>query len=266
MKFINLVGFDLDSDIEPWESVDDDWEDDLKKVGTIIIDKSILETYPDLEEGDEINVEDRIDLKIGSFSEGGLLMGTPFAWCSLETARSIYPYFGNYSTALGLKFDDGYDIDDFKEDIKHIDDISVYTTQEIFDNTDDFIMNKIGVGMIIFLMAGMGFLVGIIIISITTYQSVLEKIPLFGTIKAIGAEKKFINKMMFGQVFIYMTVSFIIGSLMAMNMGSSTGMDITVNPTFSLWLYLILLGTSFLCAFVSVRQVHKIDPGIVFRR
>ena len=122
--------------------------------------------------------------------------------------------------------------------------------------------------MLIFLIAGMGFAVGLIIISITVYQSVMEKIPQFGTLKAIGAEKKLINKMMFGQVFILMTISFILGTLMTMTMGETGGgaMQIALNLNFSIILYILMLGTSFLCAYVSIRKVHKIDPAIVFRR
>ncbi len=276
VRFIRITGIDLSNEeIEPWESVTEvkkgdveDWRDLLEKENTIIVDES-LKDYMDVEVGDKLNIDNMVEFEIAGFTTGGLLMGTPQAWTSLDTARNLIPWakltYGNYTTAIGVKFEKGYDFNDFKEDTKDIKEISVYTTEEIEVNTDDYIMNKMGVGMMIFMMAGIGLIVALVIVSITIYQSVLEKIPLFGTLKAIGAEKGFVNKMMYGQVFIIITIGFVFGTLMA-TMASSPNMQIAVNPTFSIWLYVLVLATSLACSFVSIRKVHKIDPAIVFRR
>ncbi len=276
VRFIRITGIDLSNEeIEPWESVTEvkkgdveDWRDLLEKENTIIVDES-LKDYMDVEVGDKLNIDNMVEFEIAGFTTGGLLMGTPQAWTSLDTARNLIPWakltYGNYTTAIGVKFEKGYDFNDFKEDTKDMKEISVYTTEEIEVNTDDYIMNKMGVGMMIFMMAGIGLVVALVIVSITIYQSVLEKIPLFGTLKAIGAEKSLVNKMMYGQVFIMITIGFVLGTLMT-TMASSPNMQIVVNLTFSIWLYIAILATSFACSFVSIRKVHKIDPAIVFRR
>ncbi len=268
VKGIQIVGFDLESCIIPWDTVPGDYRDMLEGENTIIIDESIKNTFPDLKKGDKINIGNMVEYNIVGFTSGGILMGTPYAWTSLETARKLIPWAGNFSTCMGIKFEAGYSFEDFKEDTKNIAHISVYLPEEIENNTDDFIMNKMGVGMLLFLMAGLGFAVGLIIISTTVYQSVMEKIPQFGTLKAIGADKSLINKMMFGQVFILMTIGFILGTIMTMMMGETGGgaMQIAVDFNFSIMLYILMLGTSFLCAYISIRKVHKIDPAIVFRR
>ena len=92
--------------------------------------------------------------------------------------------------------------DDVGDDISHH--LEVLPTKDLKENTHNMIINEGGLGGAIYIMVGMGFFVALIILSVTMYQSIQEKIPVFGTLKAIGASKGYINKMLLGQVFAYM--------------------------------------------------------------
>jgi len=268
---VRILGYELDSDeIEPWDIIEGD-VDDLAGNNTVILDNSILDWFPDLEVGDRVKIG-ASKMKVVGFCKNAKFMFNPYAWASLESAKKTRPWLGNWSTTLGVKFDSGYDQDDFEDDIdemidlKLIDEVDVYSKEEIIYNTHDMIINEGGLGGAIYIMVGMGFFVAIIILAVVTYQSVQEKIPMFGTLKAIGASKGLINKMMIGQVLIYITVSFILGTLLTVMLGiMGTGMPILVDLLTSIYLFLIYLGVGLVTSIFSIQKVHRIDPAIVFK-
>ena len=268
---VRILGYELDSDeIEPWDIIEGD-VDDLAGNNTVILDNSILDWFPDLEVGDDVQIG-ATEMEVVGFCKNAKFMFNPYAWASLESAKKTRPWLGNWSTTLGVKFDSGYDQDDFEDDIdemidlKLIDEVDVYSKEEIIYNTHDMIINEGGLGGAIYIMVGMGFFVAIIILAVVTYQSVQEKIPMFGTLKAIGASKGLINKMMIGQVLIYITVSFILGTLLTVMLGiMGTGMPILVDLLTSIYLFLIYLGVGLVTSIFSIQKVHRIDPAIVFK-
>lgn len=264
----SLIGADIhdeDHDAEPWDVVEGDAED-LMEQNTIIVDKSLEEYMGDLIVNDRLTIGG-VSMRIVGFCEGNKFMFNPFVWASLQTVRNIAPWLGNWSTTFGIKLDKGYSIEEFKEDFA--DDIDknmeVLSSEELKENTHDMIVNEGGLGGAIYIMVGMGFFVGFIILLVTLVQSIQEKIPEFAVLKALGASKGFLNKMTIFQVFVYITLSFIIGTgLVALNTDSG-GMPIIIHipTTFILYISFLLLG--FICALVAMRKVHKLDPAIVFK-
>ena len=153
---------------------------------------------------------------------------------------------------------------DVADDISHS--LEVIPTDELKQNTHDMIINEGGLGGSIFILVGMGFFVALIILSVTMYQSIQEKIPIFGTLKAVGCSKGFINKMLFGQVFVYITVSFILGTLLAMLLGFMGGaIPVMIDLVGSIYIYIAFLLTGLACSTITIAKVHKIDPAIVFK-
>lgn len=269
---VQVLGYELDSDeIEPWDIIEGD-VDDLEGNDTVIIDNSILEWFPDLEVGDDVQIG-ATEMEVVGFCKNAKFMFTPYAWASIESAKKTRPWLGNWSTTLGVKFDSGYDRDDFEDDIDDmidlglIDEVEVFSKEELIYNTHDMITNEGGLGGAIYIMVGLGFFVAIIILAVVTYQSVQEKIPEFGTLKAIGASKGFINKMMLGQVLIYIAASFLLGTILTIMLGifMGTGMPILVDPLTSIYLFLIYLGVGLVTSIFSIQKVHRIDPAIVFK-
>ena len=157
----------------------------------------------------------------------------------------------------------------FEKSIKRIiDELEVFTKQELKENTHNMIINEGGLGGAIYTLVGLGFFVAMIIITVVMYQSIQEKIPEFGTLKAIGASKGFINKLLLGQVFIYITLSFILGTFLAIIFDLTGGagvMPILIDVLASVYIYLAYLAVGILCSIVSIKKVHRIDPAIVFK-
>lgn len=270
---VTLIGYELNSErIEPWDIIKGD-VDDLDDKNTVIVDESIKNNFPDLKIGDDVQIGEA-KMEIVGFCKNARFMFTPYAWTSIETAQNAAPYFGNWSNMIGVELESGYDIDDLEDDIDDlidlglIEDLEVFTKQELKENTHTMIINEGGLGGAIFTLVGLGFFVAMIIITVVMYQSIQEKIPEFGTLKAIGASKGFINKMLLGQVFIYITLSFVMGTILAILfdvVGGGGGIPILIDIFASIYIYIAYLAVGIACSIFSIKKVHKIDPAIVFK-
>ncbi|MFX1257687.1 MAG: FtsX-like permease family protein [Promethearchaeota archaeon] len=128
------------------------------------------------------------------------------------------------------------------------------------------IVNEGELGEAIYMLIRMGFFVALAIFTVVMYQSIQEKIPELGTLKILGCSKGFINKMLLEQTFIYITIIFVLGSVLAIlfdALGLGGDVPIIIDLFTSLILYFIYLHVSIVSSLVSIKKVHRIDPAIV---
>ncbi len=96
---ITLLGYELDSDeIEPWDIIEGD-VDDLAGNNTVILDNSILNSFPDLEVDDRVTIG-ASKMKVVGFCKNAKFMFNPYGWASIESAKKVRPWLGNWSTTL----------------------------------------------------------------------------------------------------------------------------------------------------------------------
>ncbi len=269
-----LIGYELDGgNLKPWDIIEGDVKD-LAKNNAIIVDKHVLKFLTDLQLGSKVIIA-REEMEIVGICENAKFMSQPYVWTSLESARKIAPWAGNWCDSIGVKLTNDYSVDEFKEDMeqkhdnKELSKLEVMSTEEIDQNTYEFIVNEGGMGGSLYIIVAMGYFVTLIIVSVTMYQTIQEKIPEFGTLKAIGAEKGYLNRMLLGQVIIVVSISFLVGTLLAIIFGvaleSVSIVPVSVSLPVSFILYGVTLALAMACAMASIRKVHKIDAAIVFR-
>ncbi|MBD3254931.1 MAG: FtsX-like permease family protein [Candidatus Lokiarchaeota archaeon] len=269
-----ILGFELSSEeVEPWDIVKGN-VDNLKDANTVIVDvslKDIMEETPKM--GDKLTIGD-VEVEIVGFCKNSRWMNTPFIWGSLETMRKTAPWAGNWSNTYAIKLAEDASIDDLEasieevKDVYQLKDMEILSSDELRQNSYDFVVNEGGMGGSIYILVFMGFFVGMIIISISTYQTVQEKIPEFGTLKAIGASKGFLNKMLIGQVLILVSVSFWLATLLTYVLGlfsQNAVIPIIIHLPTTFLFYGLTIITSVFCSLIAIRKVHKIDPAVVFQ-
>jgi putative ABC transport system permease protein len=269
-----IIGYELNSEkIEPWDVYKGNI-DDLENKNSIIIDDSFKKFFKNLDIGTKLSVG-HVEMKIVGFCKNARFMGNPYVWMSIETAEKLAPWNGNWCTTIGIDLKEDYSIGDLKDDIDTlvdnniIEEVNVLSAEELQENTHSYIINEAGMGGSVLILVIMGYFVTIIIISVSTYQNIQEKIPEFGTLKAIGASKRFLNKMLLGQVFIYTSISFVLGILFTLIfgilMGPNSIVPVLIDIPASIMFYGLTLGICMGCSLLTIRKVHKIDPAIVFK-
>nr|WP_262903846.1 ABC transporter permease [Sphingobacterium bovistauri] len=108
---------------------------------------------------------------------------------------------------------------------------------------------------------------GFFIIGLTLYSSALDRIKDYGTLKAIGATKGYVNKLIIAQAFLYAVIGYMIAILLLFGFKygvANSGLAIDITWGFALFLLFITLLISVGGSLFAVRKIAKLEPASVF--
>lgn len=119
------------------------------------------------------------------------------------------------------------------------------------------------------LMVGIAYLTGFLVIGLTVYTSVLEKLPEFGTIKAVGADNRQLYFIVWRQSLFMVVISFVFGVGLAF--GAAALIENLI-PRFEILLTNQVLARTFVgavamslvAAFIPAKRVARVEPAAVF--
>lgn len=267
---IEIVGYNPERGVGgPWEMKRGDSKH-LNNGNFAIIDESALKRLGNIQVGDYRDIMWR-RLQIVGISTGVKSFTTaPIVFTSYKLAQNLVGYIGPDNTVFVIaKIRQGASlaatVDKLKQNLKGID---VYTKSEFSYKTRRYWAIETGVGFSFMLTIIISFLVGMLIVGQTIYNSTMEHIKEFGTLKAIGASNFEIYKIIFSQAIINALLGYLVSLIITMatvKLYDAIGMVLVVKW----WVNLLVLAlTLIMCstaAFVSIRRIKKIDPAILFR-
>jgi putative ABC transport system permease protein len=108
---------------------------------------------------------------------------------------------------------------------------------------------------------------GFFIIGLTLYSSALDRIKDYGTLKAIGAKRGYVNRLIIAQAFLYALIGYVIAMflLYGFKFGvANSGLAIDITIPFALFLLGITLLISVGGSLFAVRKISKLEPASVF--
>lgn len=108
---------------------------------------------------------------------------------------------------------------------------------------------------------------GFFIIGLTLYSSALDRVKDYGTLKAIGAKNRFVNRLLIAQSFLYAIIGFSISFLLLLGFAQgvkSSGLEINFSIGFITFLLGITLFISIGGSLFAVRKINKLEPASVF--
>jgi len=267
---VEIVGFNPDTGIGgPWKMKAGSIAD-LKNGNFAIVDESAVKRLGDIQLNDYRDVQWR-RLQIVGISSGVKSFTTaPIVFVSYELAQALVQYIGQDNTVFVVaKVSPGFDVDDVVERLKkRLKGVDVYTKDEFSMKTRLYWTIETGVGFSFMLTILISFLIGMLIVGQTIYNSTMEHIKEFGTLKALGASNLEIYKIIFSQALINALAGYLVSlviTLASVKLYQSVGMVMVVKG----WVNLFVLGlTLLMClssAIVSMRKIKLIDPAILFR-
>jgi len=147
-------------------------------------------------------------------------------------------------------------------------DITALTTGAWAGKQRDYWMFGTGAGVTVLIAAGLGLLVGVVVVAQTIYSSTVDHLREFGTLKAMGATNGYLYRVILEQA----AISAVLGSTVAIGVAlaaarlSQQGTTAIILPAplvaglFGLTLLMCLAA-----AVVSINKVTRIDPAMVFK-
>ncbi len=267
---VEIVGYNPDTGVGgPWY-MKEGYIDAVKNGNYAIVDESSMRRLGDLRIGDYREVFNK-RLQIVGISEGIRSFTTaPIIFTSYKVAQGLGGYVPPGQTIyIVAKVKEGYAVSNVVNRLKEVlDDLDVYTKAEFSRKTRFYWTIETGVGFSFLITIVISFIIGILIVGQTIYNSTMEYIKEFGTLKAIGATNFDIYKVVFTEAFIDAALGFTIGlaiTLMSLRIYQANDMVFTLNEWIAALVFILTLIMCFTSAFMSVRKIRKIDPAMVFR-
>ena len=265
-----LVGFDLNRGLAgPWNLVEGDLEA-LRRPDTVVVDRLFADKLGVRGPGDQVEINGH-RARVVALTQGIRSFTTsPWVFTAARTAQEMSGFDSSQWNYVIATVAAGHDPDEVRDTLSAaIPRADVYTTQELAETTRDYWLFTTGAGASVLVSAVLGLLVGAVIVAQVLYATTVDHLSEFGTLRAMGAPRGFVYRVILSQAAISATVGHLIGIAiaMALSKGSEAGsVLILVTPQLALGLYLVTLTMCMGASIVSIRKAMTIDPAMVFQR
>jgi putative ABC transport system permease protein len=222
---------------------------------------------PELGETRELNGQ---QVRIAGFTQGMRPFGAVYVFSSLDNARRLSNDNGAQKlTYILVGIAPGTSVEQAKANLaSRVTDIAIYTSAEISNMSRTYWLTRTSIGLNFGIQVAFAVVVGFVVVALTLFTSVVDRLREFGTMKALGARKKDLRRLLLAQATLFAVIGYSFG--IAAFWGASTGMmkagGVVYRPP-ALFIG-VAIFTLFLCivsALLAARRVLKLEPAIVFR-
>jgi putative ABC transport system permease protein len=155
-----------------------------------------------------------------------------------------------------------------QELLRRVKDVEVFTTSEFSHMTRFYWMFTTGAGVAVLIAAGLGLVVGFVVVAQTIYATTMDHIREFGTLKAMGAPNSYVYKVIMQQAAISAVIGYVLGmivSVIVVRASQEGGAAILMPMPMAVGMFFLTLAMCIAAALVSINQVTRIDPAMVFK-
>jgi putative ABC transport system permease protein len=206
---------------------------------------------------------------VGGFTWGLLPFGPPLAFADYEYARELMHIDRDRVNYVILAVQPGVDVESVKRDLQaKIPEAEVLTKAEIRARTVSDVLGRTAIGVTVGSIAGVGLVVGFVIVALTMFSSVVDNLREFGTLKAIGTTTLDLAKLLFVQSVTYAVIGTVLGVAAVRLLGSairSAKMALIMPLELHLATVLVMVGVCVAASSLALLRLRKLEPAMVFR-
>src|SRR6266852_8058097 len=199
---------------------------------------------------------------------GGFL-GVPSLFTSYRNAARYLGFGPEDGMYILLRVGKEYSVSDVQQNLRQrLPEVDVLTREEFAHKSRMYWVVKTGAGSAILTAAVLGFLIGLVVVSQTIYANTMENIEEYATLKALGAPKSLVARIVLTQALLCGAVGSVLGLFTVIPV---------INHAKSLipWIYMpwwlpavMVLPSMTMCSLASIASVRNaltVEPGRVFR-
>lgn len=239
------------------------------KPEAILVDQSNQQTLEVQFTPADLEVNQRRAHAVNVIDGFGSFFGTPYVFTGYEDAVQYLRLGSEDTVFLIAQVAQGYKVKEVQRELQiRLPEADVWTRDEFATHAKLFWVVKTGAGGALLTAAFLGFLVGLVIVSQNIYATTMENIEEFATLKAIGASRSYIRRVVLTQAL----ASGIVGSLLglaAVYPASQAIRGLIAWIYTPWWLPVAMIGMGLvMCALASVISIRKalaVEPAKVFR-
>lgn len=264
-----ITGFSLASGRgAPW-SVAEGSVADLQVPDAVIIDRLYQKKLGVRELGQVIDINNRRARVVG-FTDGiRTFTQSPYVFTTHARSQHLTGVPPDETTYLLVKVTKDADVTKVRDALaERLPWVEVLSRSDFARRTQAYWLITTGAGAALLLAAALGLVVGVVIVGQTLYASTLDRLAEYATLRAIGAEHRYLNQVIIKQATISAAMGFSIGLVVTLVLVANSRSG-NVAMALPLW-SIVLLGalTLIMCllgALVSIRRITRIDPTAVFQ-
>jgi putative ABC transport system permease protein len=151
---------------------------------------------------------------------------------------------------------------------ERISNADVLTTDAWRQAQERYWMFGTGAGVTVLIAAGLGLLVGVVVVAQTIYAATVDHIREYGTLKAMGSSNAYLYRVILQQAAISAVAGYAVGIAIA-TLASQASLHgttaIIIEPPLAAGLFVLTLVMCLAASVVSITKVTRIDPAMVFK-
>ena len=206
--------------------------------------------------------------KIAVITKNAQAFGASLMYTSMENAYVLGNASPSKVSIIIANLNDTVSKAQVQQDIQQLfPQLRAWDAQKLKNSTVKEILISSNMGMSFGTLVVFAMISGFFIIGLTLYSSALDRIKDYGTLKAIGATKGYVNKLIIAQAFLYAIIGYAIAMLLLYGFKfgvANSGLAIDITLGFSLFLLFITLLISVGGSLFAVRKIAKLEPASVF--
>lgn len=194
--------------------------------------------------------------------------GSSFCLTTIERAR----FFGNQAntsiSAVLVNLDDPKESDFIAALInQHVSGVRAWPSKKLAASSVKKILASSGIALSTGTLIIFALIAGFFIIGLTMYTSALDRVKDYGTLKAIGANNKYISKLILTQAALFTIVGFFVGFslLQGFKIGvAKSGLIFSFSPLILLAMFGTISLISLGGASFALKRIRSVEPAAVF--
>jgi len=266
---VQIVGINVDDRLEqPWNLVEGRVED-LKSPDAVILDELYKQKLGVTRVGEVFEIGGHRARVVG-FTRGIRSFTTsPYVFTTFKNAQNYTGLREDQTMFILVKVAPGADLQRVRRELlDHVTDVEVFTTSQFSRMTTFYWMFTTGAGVAVLIAAGLGLVVGFVVVAQTIYATTMDHIREFGTLKAMGAPNSYVYKVIMKQAAISAVIGYVLGMIVSafvVHASQKGGAAILMPASMAVGMFFLTLTMCVGAALVSINKVTRIDPAMVFR-
>lgn len=206
--------------------------------------------------------------KIAVITKNAQAFGASLMYTSMENAIVLGNASPSKVSIIIANITDSASKQQVQQDIEQLfPQLKAWDAKKLKNSTIKEILISSNMGMSFGTLVIFAMISGFFIIGLTLYSSALDRIKDYGTLKAIGATRGYVNKLIIAQAFLYAIIGYTIAMLLLYGFKfgvANSGLAIDISVGFALFLLFVTLLISVGGSLFAVRKIAKLEPASVF--
>jgi putative ABC transport system permease protein len=238
---------------------------------SLIVDSSSMEIVGLSGLPAEVEINRKRAHAVASMDNISTFIGGPYAFSSYDSAIYWMGVPNDYCNFIVVDIEESAAVDSVVSNLQEkFPEVDIWHADDFGWQSSLFWMFRTGAGGALLMAALMGFIIGVIVISQTTYTTALERIDDLATIRAMGGDINLLRKVTAVQASFLSVFSGCVGILACFPIIEITRIFVVAWVLTTYWLVFLTLALAVIMSLLSsrtaIRFVEKVDPASVFRR